>query len=117
MADNSTGLNAQYSGEFFPGLSAGTGSSAPGSQGDTASETGGTEVGSPVVSVPGASSQVPASMPRVSVTSGDTSGMSSDQAVQASPITPGPVDAYLTTGAGKGSGSHYPRRPGQQAAQ
>lgn len=98
----------------FPGLPLPAGTGAPGSQGDTAAESAGTQVGDPIVSNPYGSSQVPENMPRVSVLSGDTSGMSSDQAVQASPITPGPASQYLSTGAGSGSGAHYPRRPGQQ---
>lgn len=107
-------VNSQYEpgAEFFPGISAGS-SAAPGSQGDTASETSGAEVGNPVVSMPQASSQVPANMPRVQVLAGDTSGMSSDQPVQASPIMPA-NPGYLDTGAGSGSGAHYPRRAGQQ---
>jgi hypothetical protein len=114
MADNATGLNAQYDGEFFPGIRA-MGNRAPGSAGDSAAETTGEVVGSPVV-LPGpyASSQVPASLARVDVTAGDTSSMSSDEAAQASVISPGPAASYTSTGAGSGSGAHFPRRPGQQ---
>lgn len=101
-------VNEQYSNpaaQIVPGSYDSTG--APGSPGDSAGETSGPVVGSPVVSNPQASSQVPENMPRVSVTAGDTSGMSSDQAVQASPITPGPVAGYLSTGAGQGNPNPY----------
>jgi cytochrome c1 len=97
----------------FPGISAGADSSAPGSSGASASQTSGPVVGSPVVSVPGASSQVPASRPTVTVTAGDTSGMSDDLPAHASQIMPGPAPDYLSTGAGGGrarvdSSGRYP---------
>jgi hypothetical protein len=79
-------VNDQYlPGQAPFGLSAAIAQTgAPGSPGITAAETAGAEVGRPTVSVPGASSQLPESMPRVSVTAGDTSAMSSD-----APVPPG----------------------------
>jgi hypothetical protein len=78
---------------------------APGSPGITAAETAGPEVGRPVVSVPGASSQVPESMPRLSVTAGDTSAMSSDAPVPpgGDPLTGLGLDFIASTGAGQGT--------------
>jgi hypothetical protein len=73
-------------------------------------------VGSPVISAPYGSSQLPVNKPTLTVTAGATAGMSSDQAVQASPISPGPVSGYLNTGAGQGSVDHWSRKPGQQPA-
>src|SRR6516164_9751959 len=73
---------------------------APGSPGITASETAGPDVGRPVVSVPGASSQLPESMPRLSVTAGDTSAMSSDAPVPPSgdPLTGIPLSDIASMG-------------------
>lgn len=53
------------------------------------------------------SSQVPANLPRVPVTVGDTSSMSDDMPVHASPIEPGPAAGYLDTGAGRGDANPY----------
>jgi hypothetical protein len=52
-----------------------------GSPGITASETAGAEVGRPVVSVVGVSSQVAAGMTQASVLAGDTCSLSSDAPV------------------------------------
>lgn len=109
MADNSTGLNVQYDRPFFPGIDSGAQGRyrSPGSPGDSPSESAGPVVGSPVISAPYGSSQLPANRPTLAVTSGDTSGMSSDQAAQASPITPGPASAFTDTGAGAGNPEPY----------
>jgi hypothetical protein len=115
MADNATGLNAQYdnAGALFGGATGYASTGAPGSPGDTAAQTAGPVIGSPVVSVPFASSQLPANMPRLDVTAGDTSGMSSDQPVgdgfsTLSGVSPA---AMSTTGAGQGNPDPY-RHPG-----
>jgi hypothetical protein len=75
-----------------------------GTQGDTASQTEGPVVASPVVSTPFGSSQVAANMPRQAVTTGDTSGMSSDQAVgdNFSKLAGVAQDAMTATGMGTG---------------
>src|SRR2546429_664718 len=83
----------------FPGIRP-WGNRPPGSAGDLASQSAGPVVGSPVVSAPYGSSQLPANRPALAVKSGDTSSMSSDQAAQSSPISPGPSSAYTDTGAG-----------------
>jgi hypothetical protein len=77
--------------------------SLPGSTGIMASETAGGEVGSPVVSLPLASSQVPANMPRLPVAAGDTSGMSDDLAVHQSALIPSHTS---DTGIGHGHAGH-----------
>jgi hypothetical protein len=85
---------------------------AGGSPGDTAAQTGGPVIGSPVVSAPYGSSQLPANMPRLDVTAGDTSGMSSDQAVgdNFAELSGADRGAMSSTGAGAGSVSspHHP---------
>lgn len=107
MADNNTGLNRQYDGEFFPGIRA-AGNKAPGSPGISATETTGDVVGAPVVlSSPYGSSQVPGNLARVPVHSGDTSSMADDLAAHASVIEPGPESAYADTGAGAGNANPY----------
>jgi hypothetical protein len=79
MSDEST--NGQYQRPPF-GISQGAASTnAPGSAGVQASDSYGPVVGTPVVSVPGASSQVAASMPRASVVAGDTCSSSADAVV------------------------------------
>jgi hypothetical protein len=70
--------------DHYPGGDGPHGTGAPGSQGIEASETAGAAVGRPIVSLPGFSSQLPEGMPRLSVTAGDTSAMSSD-----APVPPG----------------------------
>jgi hypothetical protein len=108
-------VNDQYKpgAEIFPGISIPQTTGAPGSAGITAQATSGAEVGNPVVSNPYGSSQLPENKPTLPVTQGDTSGFSDDTPVHASPIMPADA-SYLSTGAGQGSGAHYPRRPGQQ---
>lgn len=85
----------------FDGLSTGI-PSAPGSPGLSADETSGPAVGSPEMLIsPQGSSQIPANLTRVTVTAGDTSGMSSDNPAAGSAIMPADED-YLSTGAGQG---------------
>lgn len=78
---------------------------AKGSMGITAEQTAGGVIGTPVVSVPGASSQLAESMPTVPVMAGDTSAMSSDAPVpaQGDPMTGLGLDFIASTGAGQGS--------------
>jgi len=78
--------------------------SAPGSAGDRAEESYGPVIGSPAVSAPYGSSQLPANRPEVPVRSGGTSGMSSDQSVQQSIFLPGGEhgSSPSETGAGRG---------------
>jgi len=69
-------------------------------------------IASPAISTPYASSQIPANMPHVPVTSSDTAGMSSDNVAPASgdPLT-GLTQVQLTqTGAGQGTAvsPHHP---------
>src|SRR5712692_9572712 len=75
---------------------------APGTDGLSASDTFGPVVGDPVVSVPFASSQPAEGRPRLEVTSGDTSGMSNDDAVP-EPSLFLPVTGAGETGAGRGA--------------
>jgi hypothetical protein len=116
VADNATGLNNQYTDRPFglPGDYASSGAS--GTAGVTAAATAGSLVGSPAVSVPFASSQVPGNMPRVSVYGGDTSGFSDDLAAHASAVVAAPQDALLSTGAGDGAAGHF-RHPNAGAGQ
>lgn len=97
MADNQTGLNAQYTadpqfvaGEY--GMTGLGGSPSP----NTAAATAGPVLAQPVVSTPLASSQLPENMPRVPVTSGDTSGFSDDQPIHSSPLLPDAAQAAVT---------------------
>jgi hypothetical protein len=83
------------------------GTGAPGTVGVSAAATAGGLVGSPQVSVPFGSSQVPGNMPRVPVYGGDTSSFSDDLAAHASPIVAAPQDALLSTGAGDGAAGHF----------
>ena len=104
-ADNKTGLNDQYSAPLFGVLGTGFANTGfPGSQGDTAGQTEGPVVGSPVVSAPFGSSQLAANMPRQDVTTGDTSAMSSDQAVgdEFTTFSGASQEALTVTGAGTG---------------
>lgn len=116
MADNATGLNAQYDAGPFPGIVSGTESKfrPPGSQGITAPATAGPVVGTPVVSTPGMSSQPAEGRPTLPVTSGDTSSMSDDLPAHASVLVPGPESDLLSTGAGDGRAGHFTRYPWQQ---
>ena len=77
--------------------------SAPGTEGVSASSTAGAEVGRPVVSIPGMSSQLPGGRPTLAVLAGDTAGMADDLGAHQSVIAPGPQGDYLSTGAGSGS--------------
>lgn len=85
----------------FPGIDTGI-PSAPGSPGVT-NQTAGPLVGSPVVSNPYASAQVPSNVPVQAVYAGDTSSMSDDLPVHPDALN-GQQDAaaMLTTGAGGG---------------
>jgi hypothetical protein len=88
-------------------LPQGTGAGgSPGVVDNPAGVGGGPVIANPVVSIPGASSQVPANMPTVPVVAGDSSGMSSDSPVNGGALQPGPLtgpDSYLDTGSGSGS--------------
>jgi hypothetical protein len=117
MADNNTGLNAQYGAtQFGLNTAAYASTGAPGTPGVSASETSGSVIASPVVSTPGASSQIPANAPRVQVMSGDTTGMSSDAVVPSGgdPLTGLSAGQLTTTGAGQGhvAGPHHPNAGG-----
>ena len=118
MADNQTGLNAQYDNPPFS-MSGGIGSTgAPGSPGDTVEQTGGPVIASPAISIPFASSQIAANRPTVPVTSGDTSAMSSDQPIgdNFTLISGASADAMSATGAGQGSditAGHHPNAAGR----
>jgi hypothetical protein len=108
-------LNAQYDAGSTPfGLSPAIGhTGAPGSQSNPDASYG-PVIASPVVSIPGASSQVAANMPRLPVTTGDTVGMSSDSVVPVpggDPLTGLGVDFLASTGAGQGTSiteGHHP---------
>lgn len=89
---------------------------APGSPGDRPEETYGAEVGRSDVSTPFASSQVDHNHLPVSVLAGDTSAMSSDQAVPAN-IAGVHVNGADTTGAGRGNIGHFPHRNSLGAGQ
>lgn len=101
-------VNSQYlPGETPFGMSAAIAQTgAPGSQGVTAAESAGPVIGSPVVSVPFASSQLPGSRPTLDVVSGDTCSSSADAPVPASgdPMTGLSLAQVTQTGSGLGSG-------------
>ncbi len=101
MARND-GIDGGWAAEIFPGIASPSSTGAPGSQGVSSSDTTGPVIGSPAVSVPGMSSQLPGGRPVLAVHAGDTSGMSDDLAAHASAIEPGPQAAYNDTGAGEG---------------
>lgn len=109
-------------GPSFPGLMDPCHSGAPGSQGADWHESAGPTVGSPIVSVVGVSSQLPEGRPTMSVESGDTSGMSDDQAAHQDVLMAGPASgnlSYTDTGAGHGvcvSASSHNRFDWQQPA-
>jgi hypothetical protein len=108
MAGVLNGDGSQPSSLFGVRLPDSTGAS--GSTGVTAGETAGGVVGTPVVSVPFATSQLPAMRPTIEVLSGDTSAFSSDNPINGGPLQPGPLSgpgSYIDTGAGSGSG-HSP---------
>jgi hypothetical protein len=116
VADNATGLNNQYSDRPY-GLGGDYASTGlGGSQGDMASQTEGPLVGSPVVSAPFGSSQLPVNTPRLPVLAGDTSAMSSDQAVgdNFTTISGAAQDSMTATGAGTGHVGG-PRHPNASA--
>ncbi len=69
--------NPQYADPPF-GMTGIASTGAPGSPSAGDAPESGAVIGRPGVSVPYASSQVPANMPTVAVTVGDTSGMSAD---------------------------------------
>ena len=99
----------------FPGLDTGIPSLAPGSPGVSADETAGPLLASPVISVPGASSQLAESKPVLSVYAGDTSSFSDDEAAHASPIMPGPVADYTSDGPQPTRADHWTRYSWQQS--
>jgi hypothetical protein len=110
-------INSQYSdpGPLFGGAADYANTGAPGSASPVTDEPsgsgGGGVIGNPVVSVPGASSQVAASMPVVPVTAGDTSSFSDDMPVHKSELFPADPSAYMSTGAGMGTDTtagHHP---------
>jgi len=114
MPDNNTGLNAQYGASQF-GLDtsayASTGAAGSPSAGDSPPGAGGGPViASPVVSVPYASSQIPASMPRIPVVAGDTTASSTDTVIppRGDPMTGLSEAQVTTTGAGLGTAEHMP---------
>ena len=113
MADES---NQQYSSPPFGvgGDYASTG--LGGTQGDMASQTQGPTIGDPVVSAPFGSSQLPVNMPRLPVLAGDTSAMSSDQAVgdHFTTISGASQAALAATGSGTGHVGG-PRHPNASA--
>jgi hypothetical protein len=104
-------INDQYrpgASKFFaaqPGSSTG----APGSAVPGPEVSAGPVVGTPEISVPGASSQLAANRPTTDVMAGDTCAMSADSPVPASgdPLTGLSLAMVTETGAGQGSG-HQP---------
>jgi hypothetical protein len=103
-ADNLTGLNDQYGMPLFGVTGNYVNTGFGGSQGDSAAETEGPVIGSPVVSSPLGSSQLAVNTPRLDVTAGDTSGMSSDTAVGDNfpKLAGGPVAGMTVTNIGTG---------------
>jgi hypothetical protein len=111
MADNKTGLNAQYQSPPFGLAGDYSNSGAAGSPGVTDSAPGvggGAVIASPVVSAAFDSSQIASNMPTVPVVAGDTSGFSDDLPVHQSPLLPGPPASYMDSGAGEGHAGHFP---------
>lgn len=98
---------SDYVPDPFPGISA-AGNLAPGSAG--ASGPGADDADAGPVTPPTGAWQ---SAARYDAT---TSGTVQAGQVAESVIEPGPAADYASTGAGAGSGAHYPRRPGQQSA-
>jgi hypothetical protein len=102
--------NPQYSnpGPIFGDASGYADSNAPGSPGvqdQAAGVGGGPVIATPVVSIPGASSQLAENMPHLPVTTGDTAGMTSDAPVPpgGDPLTGLGLDSIANTGAGSGT--------------
>ena len=99
--------NGQYVDPPFGMLTGIASTGAPGMAGITAEMDAGGVVGTPIVSAPFASSQVPENMPRLPVTAGDTCSMSSDAPVPSGggdPMTGLGLGFIAATGAGQGSG-------------
>jgi hypothetical protein len=105
VADNATGLNAQYADKPF-GLGGDyLSSGAPGSPGVTVSDPDATVATVPVHSSPYWSAQADPA-PDVTVGVGDTSGFSDDTPIHESALLPHGEEA-LTTGAGDGHAGHF----------
>ena len=105
----SDSANGQYDHPPFSMSEAIASTGAPGSAGASAAGSG-APIGSPVVSVPFTSSQVPEDMPRFDVHSGDT-GVPGQLNEGISGLGP---DFTAATGAGLGSANHSPH-PAQGA--
>lgn len=90
--------------EHLPGLdfSREQAQTAPGSQSIPAGTNAGGQVGNPVVSTAGISSQLDIGQAARVVYAGDTASVSNDQPVNPSPLLPGDMSAYIETGAGDG---------------
>jgi hypothetical protein len=91
-------------------------SGAPGTPGITAAQFAGGVVGTPVVSVPYASSQLAESRPTVGVMAGDTCSLSSDAPVPpgGDPLTGLSLAQVAETGAGSGT-VITPHHPGARS--
>jgi len=100
-------VNDQYRGEFMPGISAGVPNNAPGTPG--ASGDAADDEGAGRITLQGVGAWQPGA--RYPAATGGT--VLPDQTAT-SPIVPGPQSGLTSTGAGRGSGEHYPRRPGQE---
>jgi hypothetical protein len=103
------GYDSQEWIDEYPGGQAPTGTGAPGSEGITAAQSFGPVVGTPIVSIPGVSSQLAEGRPTLAVQSGDTSAFSSDR-----PVNPGPLlpDWQGASETGAGAGRVHAPRPG-----
>jgi hypothetical protein len=92
----------------MPGIASGAESTgAPGSAGSHG--TGADSVPAGAITRPDG-----LSMPDARPDGGPTHGTVMPGQSGETPISYGPADQYTDTGAGSGSGTHYPRRPGQQ---
>ena len=93
--------------ESFPGIATGAESTnAPGTTG--AAGAAADDTGAGRVTYPSGAWQPGARYPA------STGGTVMPDQVSDSPISPGPADDYVSTGAGDGRAGHFPRRPWQQ---
>jgi hypothetical protein len=100
--------NSDYVADPFPGIRLPDGTGAPGSSGASGRAADDRPAGE--VTPPWGPSQDAARY------SASTGGTAEPGQVAGSPISPGPESDYSDTGAGRGAGSHYPRRSWQQGA-
>jgi hypothetical protein len=88
--------------EIIPGIAVPEGTGAPGNQGITAAAPAGPQIGTATVTPPYGQARDATLVP---VYNGDSAGSADDVPAHVSPLTPGPLDGYQSTGAGRGDGT------------